>query len=138
MGLGNCMQVVEALLTKCHIDANCKDQLGRTALMHAVDVGDSNILSLLRQHGASLTACDIQDCNAMHYASQSGRLHIVSMLMDWPAEEVSKAMSTSNSMGHTPLAISINNSYKEVAQLLIERGADVASEVGATYPTLLL
>jgi ankyrin repeat protein len=118
-------------------DANSKDNKGRTPL-HSVaegrylySAGDGiRVAQLLLERGADVNTADEDNRTPLHLASYHGRVEIVRVLLDGDATN-SKAKQ-----GWTPLhemAIGGENHSRDnlrhgvlIAQLLLERGADVS------------
>lgn len=74
--------VVALLLqNKRNIDINAKDNLGRTAVMHAALNGDLEKLEALRLAGADLYATDNQGANAGLLATNAGHLDAMAFFM---------------------------------------------------------
>ncbi len=69
------------LLSKYKLDPDSKDLRGRTPLMHAVLVGNLEIVAALRKHNAELAASDICGWSALHFACERGDHVLVQELL---------------------------------------------------------
>lgn len=67
---------VKKMLEYPNVDVNCKDQNGKTLLMHSLNVftnqGFEYVKLLVEQHKADLNLCDLNDENILHYLCKIG------------------------------------------------------------------
>jgi ankyrin repeat protein len=116
-----------------HVNArNDWDGLKRTT-MHAASAGrNTDILSLLLQHGADVDSRDVYGSTSLHLASYRGTLSVGQYLLDHGADISARDMD-----GWTPLyvcAYAAPKGHVEFAQMLLERGAviDARDDDGRT------
>ncbi|MFC1781686.1 ankyrin repeat domain-containing protein, partial [Planctomycetota bacterium] len=109
-------EVAEFLISK-GADVNITDQWGQTTLVIAQQRGNTEIIELLRKHGAE----DAEPpTNPLHEAAEAGDIEQIKQLISEGAE-----IDLRDNRGNTPLYNAAANGRLEVAELLIENGADV-------------
>ncbi len=126
-----CPEVVTSLL---HLgtDPNIQDRGGHTPLYCVAnectsETGPQLVRTLVRS-GADVNARGgVTKATALHMAARRGYLEIASALLDCGA-----AVDAKDSKGDTPLQRAINCRRDLVAQLLVERGASIASRSRAS------
>ena len=75
------LEIVKYFVEDCGADINCKDESGKTALYHVVEVGGTDIVkSLVKQCGAEVNGKDNNGWTVLHAVSK-GRLEMVKYLM---------------------------------------------------------
>ena len=120
-----CVEVV-GLLLRLGVDPNLQDRGGHTPLYCvanecASETGPELVRVLVRA-GADVNACGgVTRATALHMAARRGFAGIASALLDCGA-----AMEAKDTKGATPLQRAINCRRDTVAQLLVERGAEMA------------
>lgn len=97
---------------------NATDSSGGTALLRASLAGDKTLLEQLLAHGAEVNAQNNYGWSALHSAVFNGHKSIVALLLTNNAN-----VNLTTKDGRTPLLMS--EQYTEIAQLLIEHGANV-------------
>ena len=114
--------MVELLLTT-KADVNAKDNAGSTPLHQAAaaNVEHSDIVELLITHKAEVNAVDKQGLTPLHYALLADNPGVVRMLLDHGANP----NVPDTTAGQTPLILAAAKGYKQAAELLMMRGADV-------------
>jgi hypothetical protein len=95
-----------------------KADLGSLLLISS-DLGDLNIVSLLIDNGADVSATDEYGQTPLHLASNEG---VAQLLIDRGAD-----VSATNEYGWTPLHLASRGGHEGVARLLIDRGADFSA-----------
>jgi ankyrin repeat protein len=125
-----CFEVV-ALLLRLGVDPNLQDRGGHTPLYRvanecASETGPEVVRALVRA-GADVNACGgVTRATALHMAARRGFAGIASALLDCGA-----AIEAQDSKGATPWQRAINCRRDVVAQLLLERGANMTSKLRA-------
>jgi len=115
--------VVELLIAK-GADVNVPDNQGLTPLAMAKQGKHTEVVNVLRQHGAVET---------LHAAIASGDIDEVKRLISQGAD-----INAKNENGQTPLLLALNSNQMDVAELLVARGADVEAIDDRTGKALLL
>ncbi len=135
----NSPQAIEALL-ELGMDINYKTPSGShyTPLALAVYFGNYNAIALLLEKGARLTDIDIDQSNIFHIAARTNHTEILKLLFEKISEEETKQLfDAKNKKGLTPLFCAIESGENlEVAQKLIDRGADIHTVTGRNYTLL--
>ncbi|MBN1798262.1 MAG: ankyrin repeat domain-containing protein [Spirochaetales bacterium] len=102
------------------IDLNCKDRHKKTALMWASMYGYHDLVRLLLEHGADM---DDGRGNSHHIplltAAYNGDLKLVKLFLDKGTD-----INIQDKFGSTALLLSCSKQYIEVAEYLLDRGAD--------------
>ena len=120
--------IVELLIAK-GTDVNAKTNQGETPLDMAVYMagvsGDNNkIADLLRKHGGKTIHLQY---NSLHEAAEAGGIEEVKKLLDLGRDInlMDGTDKTGNVYHWTPLHFAAKEDHKEVAELLVAKGADV-------------
>ncbi len=107
-------------LAEAGFDVNKPNQYGLTMLMMATQYNRIPMVQALLKAGANVNTQDIDGNTALIRASRSGHTEIVKMLLSVQGIE----MNTCNHAGLTAVRHAILNDKKDVADLLIQAGAD--------------
>jgi ankyrin repeat protein len=102
-------------------DVEAMDAGGRQALHLAAHNGNVEMLRYLKAAGSWLDVPDKFGRTALHYAVQAGSAPAVGQLLSWRACDVNVRTTD----GATPLHFAAVSGFVEVAELLIDAGADV-------------
>ena len=111
---------VDTMLSNRHLDINCCDEKGKSALMVASTLGDVGIVGLLLKKGAQVDLQDDRGETALMYASKEGHCEVVNMLL----ENGAQVDLLSNGGVHCGSAL-IFASGTCVVKLLLENGAQI-------------
>jgi ankyrin repeat protein len=101
-------------------DVNTPDHHGGTPLTQAASSGHLEMVRYLVKMGADVHAQIYDGRKAYNLAITHGRTQVAEYLLGLTMEP-----DEAGSSGHTPLMIAAENNYYDLAQLLIEQGADV-------------
>lgn len=101
-----------------------KDSTQFTMLQTAAWVGNLPLITLLCKHGADISKKDTQGYSAIHWAAKAGNYHIVKFLLDLDKSLV----NAKGAFDRTPLMLAVYNLNYDVAELLIEREADLNAQ----------
>ena len=102
----------------------------RTALIYAAEYGYREIVALLIQFGADVSAQADEGLSALYLASVEGKVEVVDMLLQAGA---SPGIQDDNNV--TPLHGAAYLQHPEVVELLIKAGADVnARDCSGAFP----
>ncbi|KAJ7323032.1 ankyrin repeat-containing domain protein [Mycena albidolilacea] len=134
------VNIVKLLLVK-GADVNTPGKESASALHTAISIGHENIARLLMEHGADLGVEVKSHPRLLTKAASTGHKNFVHLLIDngarwdsidssiapWPREHCSVAAKRNASGGHldSALVAAVSNSNENIAQLLIENGAEV-------------
>ena len=101
------------------VDLEIKDELGRTALMYAVNGKSIEIIQQLLNAGADIDAKDYNHFTPLMVVLQQNKPEIAKLLIEKGAG-INEATN-----GWTPLTIALQYSTPEIAKLLIEKNAEI-------------
>jgi len=113
-------EIIELLIAKGAI-VNTKNVDGETPLDGAIRRKQTEIADLLRKHGGKSGAED-----SIHVTAGTGNIEEVKQHLDVGVDVDSK-----NKAGMTPLFYAARSGHKEVAELLLAKGADVNAKVAS-------
>ncbi|KAK1755475.1 hypothetical protein QBC47DRAFT_190068 [Echria macrotheca] len=116
---GNEATIVQFLLQNQQIDADEKDDAGRTPLSLAASYGNEAICqTLLNAPGVNPNAVDDMLRSPLWYAAESGRVGVVKLLTKCGAD-----VALGDSMGSNPLHVASQQGHEEIVRILIAAGA---------------
>ena len=101
-------------------DVNIQDKQGYTALNKAISQEKTEIVKLLIENGADVKVKNRQGSTVLFNAASKNKIEIVKLLLEHGADARIK-----NKYDESPL---VNVKTKEIAELLIEYGADVNAQ----------
>ena len=114
--------IVESLVIKHPQDVHSHYSPNDDTPLHSASKnGHVKVARFLLEHGANLTALNVDMETPLHLASERGRVEVANLLIERGAD-VSACM---NGSWDTPLHVATCFGHVEVARLLIEHGADV-------------
>ena len=126
------LKIVEFLLSK-GAEIDVEDCFSRTPLMLAAKKGHNDVSMYLINHGADISKKDgISNQTALHYASESGHLKVVELLLSKGAK-----IDVKDRYHCTPLMLAAENGHNDVSMHLINHGADVSKKGGISNRTAL-
>ncbi|XP_036339174.1 uncharacterized protein LOC118748683 [Rhagoletis pomonella] len=100
---------------------NAQDDGGWTALVWAAELGHTEIVSLLLNHGADPNICDNDNNTVLHWATlHNNGLDTITMLL-----QAGTDCNVQNVEGDTPLHIACRHSITRLCIALIANGADL-------------
>ena len=99
-----------------------------TALMWTAQEGDDSLTEELIIQGVNINCRNSDGRTALHFATHSGHLHIVQVLLNNGAE-----IDPGDEHHHTPLVLSVEAKKYDVMLHLITSGADVTQLAECTY-----
>jgi ankyrin repeat protein len=106
-------------------EVNRTNKYGATALMQAAAKNATNVVALLLQHRAEVEASEQAGYNALMFAAEADAYEAVKLLVEHGA----KINGPQNTYGMTPLIHAIKGRSLRVAELLVDKGADVNAAV---------
>lgn len=108
------------LASRDNVDLEAKDEMGDTALTLAAYFAHAIAVRLLVHGGASITAKDNDENNALHNAVKKDALEIVRFLLDQGA-----AIDARNAKQQTPLLVAVREGHIRIVRLLEQKHADL-------------
>ena len=108
------------LLLEQGVDANAKDNTGKTALMIASNKGNIEIVKLLIDNHADVNARDRGNNTSLMYAFKKGFQDISELLINNDAE-----INAKNSNGETALMFASSGGNINIVRMLLDQGFDV-------------
>lgn len=114
-------QLCRLLLDK-GADPNAKDSASNTALILAAASGSAETVKAIIGAGGLLTKVNEQGVSALHVGCKQGSAEVVDLLLQQPGVEVDKESSFPVEI---PLFCAAYHGHVRVAQLLLQKGADV-------------
>ncbi|XP_059174816.1 ankyrin repeat and KH domain-containing protein 1-like [Physella acuta] len=109
------------LLIKYGANVNFKDHNGKTPLMKASKISDTqDVLRALLQAGADVNQQNNKGESALHYAAVCESTDNAKILLEFKSD-----INLQNNMGMTPLFYSLPRGHKDMIDFLIENNADV-------------
>lgn len=93
------------------------NSVGRTALHGFVENGDTEVASLLIEHGADVDATDMDGRTPLHLAARWGYPEMANLLIEKGADVNSRVLN-----GATPLYLATLNKHDKLAELLQHHG----------------
>ncbi|MDE6718277.1 MAG: ankyrin repeat domain-containing protein [Treponemataceae bacterium] len=108
-----------SLLLEKGADINSSDSNSRTALDYAIENGDMNLVSLLLEKGAEIGDSDSSLKTALDFAIKNDNADLLSRLAEKAAREDVQCEDK------PILFFAIENNYKKLVELLIEKGANI-------------
>uniref|UniRef100_A0A6Q2ZLZ0 Euchromatic histone-lysine N-methyltransferase 1b n=1 Tax=Esox lucius TaxID=8010 RepID=A0A6Q2ZLZ0_ESOLU len=112
--------IVEHLLSTGHIDINCQDDGGWTAMIWATEYKHLNQVKLLLSKGADINIRDKEENICLHWAAFSGSVEIAELLLEAKCD-----LHAVNIHGDSPLHIAARENRLECVTLFLSSGADV-------------
>jgi ankyrin repeat protein len=108
------------------VDPNTVDSQGYTALQRAAIAGNLQLVTLLVQYGANMTALSMNQFGDLpiHLAVAYGHENIVQWMLDNGVP-----VDIRNRLGATPLHSAVYNNRMEIARYLLDSGAAVNDRV---------
>jgi ankyrin repeat protein len=116
--LSNDVERVRQSVIQKKDNPNYTDDQGRTALMHAAILGNTEIVEVLLDNGAKIAAVDPTGSTALHWAAARGNADVVRQLVAARA-----VVNAENKQGATPLMLAAQ-SNAETVDALLAAGAD--------------
>ncbi|XP_067661991.1 ankyrin-3-like [Haliotis asinina] len=116
------LEVVKYILSQNIVDINCRGRSKKTPAMTAAQYGYKEVVELLMEKGANLSLVNDKSRNILHVACSRGRLEVVKYVLSQNIVDI-------NSRGRskkTPAMIAAESGYKEVVELLMEKGANMS------------
>jgi ankyrin repeat protein len=114
--MGDLDRVKEFVEKGTKVDA--KDDAGWTALYWSACGGQTKVAEFLIDNGADINTTDSRSQSLLHQAAQTGNVELVELLIS----KGGVAPNIKDKRGNTPLH---NASHRDIAALLIDKGADV-------------
>lgn len=106
----------------CIINVCLNDKLKTRPLMRACARGQRIVVSFLLEHRAIVALEDSNGMNALHFATHSGHLGIVNMLLD-RCDDIRTMINRTDSQGQSALVYAVHGGHLDVAQRLVALGA---------------
>jgi ankyrin repeat protein len=114
----NNVELVKTLLEKA--DHTITDVFDKTALEHAIEVDNQEIVTALLEKGASLEDADMYEQTPLIYTIKNGSVKMMEFLI-----EKGVNINQSDASGNPPLIHAIRSNKPEMLEALLKKGADV-------------
>jgi len=115
--------IAKMLATEFPKDVNSQSFDDASTPLHLTSMeGHVDLVRMLVEHGADLSAQDTESWTPLHWASSMGLVDVARMLVDRGAD-----MSAQAQDGKTPLHWASGMGHMRVAQMLLERGANLSA-----------
>ena len=115
------LEKVKTLLKSNNEWLNNPDQNQKTPLHLALESGHIDIASYLIERGADINLKDKDKASPLHNAAYLGNLEIVDLLL----KKGATSLNEGNFRGQTPLHFACERGHPEVANCLLDAGADI-------------
>jgi ankyrin repeat protein len=114
------LETAELLLTQGKARSSEKDEDDKNALMLACEKGNTPMVALLMDHGATLTSWDNDGWTPLMYAAKNGRVEVIKLMIErYPKQNLNRT----NNKNETALAIAIAHNQTMVVEVLKAAGA---------------
>ena len=129
-------RIVQELLARGMADPNEQDNLGKNALMYAIENKNQGIIViLLNSPFLNINAVDHMGNNALMYAVKSGDAKILTQLLRFFSSEID--FNIRNADGQTVFSLAVeSNNYRMVGTLLESGAIDVYEKLPDGTPVL--
>ncbi|XP_067661560.1 ankyrin repeat domain-containing protein 50-like [Haliotis asinina] len=117
-----CVDVLKYLLSLNYLDINSRGWNKMTPVMLAADHGHKEVIELLINHRADLSAIDKVGNNILHIACESGHVDVVQYLLSLKLLDINSRVWNN----WTPVMSATEEGHKEVIELLINHRADLS------------
>ena len=104
---------------KADVNQNADNYTSENPLVLATELGFTDIVELLLQHGAKVTETNSKGASVLHMAAANNDTNLVRMFL--PRMDI----NIKNNYSQTPLMFAAYGNCLEVARILLENGADV-------------
>ncbi|XP_067661057.1 ankyrin repeat domain-containing protein 50-like [Haliotis asinina] len=119
---GGDVEVLKYILSLNKMDIDSRGERERTPLITAGLKGHKDVVELLVENGADLSLTDKRGDNILHFACDKGHVKVVEYVLSLHKVDI-------NSRGRwkkTPLLTAGHNGHREVVELLLRNGANLA------------
>ncbi|XP_043941325.1 2-5A-dependent ribonuclease isoform X2 [Protopterus annectens] len=116
-------RIINILVDEMRADINAADNLGRTALIHALRPKDikSSTIQLLLEKGANVNACGRDEKSALILAAEKGSSSAVKLIL----QQKSININACDNKGKIALHYAVKSESADMVKSLCEAGADV-------------
>lgn len=114
------------MLVKAGAEIDAVDARGMTPLLHAARMGHKDAVKYLLAHKASVTHCDLEEKNALHWCCEKGHGSIVPLLVKAGADvnRGLKITKASSEIYLTPLMHAVMRGSVGLVDMLLKNGVD--------------
>ncbi|XP_067659868.1 ankyrin-3-like [Haliotis asinina] len=116
-------EIVKYILSENAVNVNDRTDDGMTPVLLAAEHGFQDIFVLLERKGADVSVVDNDDENILHKLSVVGNVDLMQLALIH--KNVAQNMNETGAGHRTPVMIAAYCGYKEVFDLLVEKGADL-------------
>jgi ankyrin repeat protein/Tol biopolymer transport system component len=135
------MARIEELVNSTPEELNKQDENGKSPLHIAIEMKHTDIARYLIEKGADTSLKDKDNESPLHEAAATGNLEIASLLLERGVTSLNdpNAAKHNGFVGNwTPLHLACLNRHPEMAQFLLENGADIEAVDGVKRTPLIL
>ncbi|KAJ3280086.1 palmitoyltransferase akr1, partial [Borealophlyctis nickersoniae] len=117
-------------------EVDVQDVTDNQPLHWAARGGFVDVAKLLMERGADPNAVNVERETALHVAAKSGSRTLVALLLENRGNEARPSLNASDRQGYTPLHNAAAKVSYDIAEMLIDCGADVNAVTGQKWTVL--
>jgi ankyrin repeat protein len=119
------LSMARVLLRHFNLSVDCTDSMGRNAIWYAVASCDEQLIQLLLERQSDIWMMDYRQTTPLSLAISKRNLPIIQLLLDHSQARPSQPRLVDVNAGDHPLCLAVHAGLNEIAQTLIEYGAEL-------------